>query len=422
MNIIIKSAKIIAPSSPFHNKTLDILIKDGFIVEISKGIKETPNTTVIEYKNIHISPGWFDPTVSFGEPGEEYNETIETGLSSAAAGGFTAVGVLPNSSIPTDKKSDVEFLIQRSSLSPVSIFPIGTLSKKRNGTEISETFDMSNSGAIAFGDDKSLENEKIMEISLLYNKTLGKPVISFPDTISISHGGQMNEGVTSTSLGLKGIPSFSEELRVARDLSIAEYTGGKIHFQNISTSKSVELIENAKKNGIDVTAQVTAHNILLDDSELIDFDTKFKVSPPLRTKEDIKNLVKGIKNGIIDIVSSDHRPKNIELKFKEFDSASFGTIGLETAFAATNTALHKELDLEEIISVICHKPRSRFGLKTPEINIGSYAELTIFNPYEDIFIKKEKIKSLSKNSIFLDKKLTGKVYGIIAKNKLVLNN
>jgi len=420
MEILIKSAKIIAPNSLYHNKVVDVLVKNGIIKEISENIKISKDVTIVEKDNLHISPGWFDPTVSFGEPGYEENETLETGLSAAASGGFSAVGVLPNTNPSIDKKADVEFLIKRSSYNPVNIYPIGALSKKREGIELSETFDMSNSGAIAFGDDKSIENEKLMEVSLLYNKTIGKPVLSFPDTASISYGGQMNEGENSTNLGLKGIPSLSEELRITRDLFLTEYTEGKIHFQNISTSKSVALIKEAKKKGLDVTAQVAIYNLLLNDSELNEFDTRFKLMPPLRTDNEISALIEGLQNGEIDFVSSDHRPKDIERKFKEFDHASFGTVGLESAFGALNKVLSDKMKLEEIISLLCDKPRKRFGIEIPTIEVNSVAELTLFNPEGNTIFNEIQIKSLSKNSAFIGKELKGEVYGIVAKGELVL--
>ncbi|MCK5781503.1 MAG: dihydroorotase [Flavobacteriales bacterium] len=421
MKVLIKSAKVIEPSSTFHNKTVDVLISNGKIIEISDAIEAKDDVIIVEKDNLHISAGWFDPTVSFGEPGFEENETLESGMAAAAAGGFTAVGMLPNTNPSIDKKSDVEFLIKRSSFNAVSIYPIGALSKKCEGKEISESFDMSNSGAIAFGDDKSIENEKLMEVSLLYNKTIGKPILSFPKTESISHGGQMNEGVNSTNLGLKGIPNLSEELRVSRDLFLTEYTEGKIHFQNISTDKSVELIKEAKKKGLDVSAQVAVYSVFMDDSELEEFDTRFKLNPPLRTQVEIKALIKGLKDGTIDFVSSDHRPKDIERKFKEFDHASFGSVGLESAFGALNKVLSSVMDLEDIIALISSKPRKRFGLSQPKLEVGVSAELTLFNPEESLMFEESQIKSLSKNSAFVGKGLKGKVYGVVSKGEMVMN-
>ena len=420
MKILIKSAKVVAPESSFHNKVVDVLIENGSISEIAKNITSSKDVTIIEKENLHISPGWFDPTVSFGEPGFEENETLESGMLAAVTGGFTAVGVLPNTFPVIDRKADVEFLIKRSMYNAVSIHPIGALSKKREGVELSESFDMSNSGAIAFGDDKSMENEKLMEVSLLYNKTVGKPVLSFPDTDSISNGGQMNEGESAINLGLKGIPALSEELRVARDLFLTEYTGGKIHFQNISTSKSVDLIADAKSKGLDVTSQITINNLYLDDSELAEFDTRFKLMPPLRTKEENEALIKGLESGAVDFVTTDHRPKDIERKFKEFDHASFGSVGLESGFGALNKVLSDKMPLDKIISLICQNPRKRFGLETPKVEVGAKAELTLFNPDTEFTFEEKNIKSLSRNSAFIGKELKGEVYGVVAKSEFVI--
>jgi dihydroorotase len=420
MKILVKSAKVVAPESSFDNKVVDILIVDGVIAEISRNIDASKDVTIIEKENLHVSPGWFDPTVSFGEPGFEENETLESGMLAAATGGYTAVGVLPNTFPVIDRKADVEFLVKRSMYNAVTIYPIGALSKNREGIELSESFDMSNSGAIAFGDDKSIENEKLMEVSLLYNKTVGKPVLSFPDTKSITHGGQMNEGESAINLGLKGIPALSEELRVARDLFLTEYTEGKIHFQNISTPKSVKLIAEAKKKGLDVTSQATIFNLYLDDSELDGFETRFKLMPPLRTKEENKALLKGLKNGTVDFVTTDHRPKDIERKFKEFDHASFGSVGLESGFGALNKVLSDKMELQEIISLICQNPRKRFGLETPKVEVGAKVELTLFNPDAEYIFEEKNIKSLSKNSAFVGKKMKGEVYGVVAKGEVVL--
>jgi dihydroorotase len=421
MKILIKSAKIVAPESSFHNKVVDILIENNEISEIAESIVEEDNFVIVEKENLHVSPGWFDPTVSFGEPGFEENETLASGMKAAAAGGYTAVGVLPNTLPVIDRKADVEFLKKRSTYNVVTIYPIGALSKKREGIELSETYDMSNSGAIAFGDDKGIENEKLMEVSLHYNKTIGKPILSFPDTKSITHGGQMNEGVSAINLGLKGIPALSEELRVSRDLFLTEYTEGIIHFQNISTAKSVLLISEAKRKGLDVTSQVTIFNLYLDDNELEGFDTRFKLMPPLRTKDENKALVDGLKSGVIDFVTTDHRPKDIERKFKEFDHASFGSIGLESGFGALNKVLADEISLEKIISLICDKPRKRFGLETPKVEVGAKVELTLFNPKKEYVFSEKNIKSLSKNSAFVGKKLKGEVYGVVAKGELFLS-
>ncbi|MCK5824318.1 MAG: dihydroorotase [Ichthyobacteriaceae bacterium] len=421
MKFLIKNATIVDSSSNFNNNKCDILIDNGEIVEVSENILVEGDVEVIEKENLHVSPGWFDATVSFGEPGFEENETIETGLNASAKGGFTAVGVLPNTNPTIDNKATVEYLKNQSVFYPVNIYPIGAMSKKREGKEISETFDMLNSGAIAFGDDKPIENERLFEVSLLYNRTLKVPVLSKPDTEAISHGGQMNEGESSMNLGLRGIPNFAEELRVSRDIFITEYTEGIVHFQNISTKKSVSLIKEAKNNKLNVTAQVAAHNLLLNDSALETFDTRYKVMPPLRTNTDIEALINGIKDGVIDMVSSDHRPKDIERKFKEFDHASFGTIGLESCFATINKALNNKVKLDKIIDLICHNSRKRFGLKIPTIKTGVRAELTLFNPDKEFVFNESCIKSKSKNSALLGAELKGEVYGIFAKSKIILN-
>lgn len=421
MDILLKNATIVAPDSEYNSKKMDILIQNGKISKISKSIKTEASYKLIQSDNLCVSPGWFDPTVSFGEPGFEENETLQSGMKAAAAGGYTAVGLLPNTKPVIDSKSDVEFIIRRSENSLVKIYPIGALSKAREGREISESYDMYQSGAIAFGDDKSVENEKLMEISLLYNKTIGAPTMSFPDSEKLTFHGQMNEGEMSTNLGLKGIPSLSEELRVARDIFLCEYTDGKLYFQNISTEKSAKLVKEAKAKGLEIYSQVAGYNLALSDDELFDFNTNFKVLPPLRNNKEVKAMVKAVKSGVVDVISSDHRPKDVERKLKEFDLASFGSIGLESNFGAINKVLEGHLSTQEIVKLICHNPREIFNLPIGEIKEGESADLTIFDPSIEYTFEQNDIKSLSKNSAFLCKKLKGKVLGVVSNRKSFFN-
>ncbi len=418
MNLLIKSATIIDSKSKHHLKKRDLLIEKGIIKSIAASITNENNYKEISFKNLHISNGWFDTSVSLGEPGFEERETIENGLKVAAKTGFTAIAVNPNTLPKIDNKASVEYLINKASNSNIQLFPIGNLTKNAEGKDMAELFDMQNSGAIAFGDyNKPVSNPNLLKVALQYAQNFNGLVLSFPQDNSICSNGIVNEGENSTKLGLKGIPNLTEELQIARDLYILEYTGGKLHIPTISTAHSVKLIKNAKKKGLNVSCSVTTHHLSLTDDELNNFNSNYKVSPPLRTDNDIKALKKGIIDGTIDIITSDHNPIDIEHKKVEFSNAKDGTIGLESFFGIAN----KEIELETLVSTITDNPRKIFGLELLEIKEGEKANLTLFNPSFEATFTSNDILSTSKNSAFIDKEIKGKVYGVFAKNKLILN-
>ena len=417
MNVLIKSATIVDSKSDFHNQTLDILIERGVITQISKQIKNPKNYKEIKLDNLHISQGWFDSSVSFGEPGYEERETIENGLKTAALSGFTSVAVNPNTNPVIDSNSDVSFLKGKANGNAVALYPIGALTKESKGEDLAELFDMKNAGAIAFGDyQKPICNPNLMKLALQYASNFEGLVYSFPQESRISGLGVMNENVTSTSLGLKGNPTLAEELQIVRDLFLLEYTGGKLHIPTISTAKSVELIREAKQKKLNVSCSVAIHNLVLTDDELHTFNTNLKVLPPLRTKDDCNALIEGLKDGTIDMVTSDHNPIDIEHKKIEFDYAKYGTVGLESAFGALNTVftIKKTIDL-------LTKGKERFGISSHSISVGNKADVTLFNPNIEFSFTKENIYSASKNSIFEQHKLKGRVYGILSNNQLILN-
>jgi dihydroorotase len=418
MSTLLKSATIIDTSSQFNNQKKDILITDGVIEKIANSIPTKPNYTVVNLENLHVSCGWFDISVSFGEPGFEERETIANGLQTAAKSGFTTVAVNSNTNPFIDNKSAVEFLINKGKGFATTLFPIASLTQKSEGKEMAELYDMQQSGAIAFGDyNKSIANDNLMKVALLYAQNFDGLIINFPKNNSIAAEGLANEGNNSTKLGLKGIPALAEHLQIARDLFLLEYTGGKLHIPTISTTASVKLIKEAKKKGLHVTCSVSAHHLTLNDDELYGFDSNVKVTPPLRTQKDCNALIKAVKDGIIDIITSDHNPIDIEHKKVEFSAAKNGTIGLESCFGAINSVL----TLEESINALTTKPRAIFDLETISIAVGEKAEISLFNPKLKYTFAKENILSTSKNSAFLGKELNGKAYGIFANNKLVIH-
>ena len=416
MNILLKSAKIVSPSNKeLHLKKRDIFIKNGVIEDIAANLDVQGKTKVIQYKNLHVSLGWFDSSVSFGEPGYEERETIENGLYTAARSGFTDIVLNPNTNPLPDSSSDIVFLKNASKNAATTLHALGTLTVKSEGESLAELYDMKTAGAVGFYDYKlPLRNSNLLKIALQYAHNFSGLVHSFPMDLQITGKGIVNEGEVSTKLGLKGIPNLAEELNIVRDLFILEYTGGKLHIPTISTANSVKLIGEAKKKGLDVSCSVAVHNLCFTDDTLTEFDSLFKLMPPLRIQSDSKALIKGLKDGTIDFVTSDHRPMDIEHKRVEFDNASDGTIGLESAFGMLNQIF----DLDTTISLLT-KGRERYGLDTPVLKVGENAALTLFDPDEEYTFEEEDILSNSKNSCFLGSKLKGKVYGIVSNNQII---
>jgi dihydroorotase len=422
MNALIKSAKIVDNNSEFNGQTVDLLIENGRIAKIASNLKNLNNIEEIDLTDLHVSAGWFDMRANFCDPGHEYKEDLNSGLKAAAKGGFTGVMVMPDTEPAISTKSGVEYILNKTKENIVEALPAGSLSHQCEGKEIAEMYDMHAAGAIAFTDNKkSVAKSSLLNRAMLYTQSFNGLIINFPNDRELNNNGQINEGVVSTELGLKGIPALAEELMVSRDIFLAEYCNSRIHLANITTKKSVELIKAAKKKGIQITADVNSTHLLFDETELLHFDNHFKVTPPLRTKEDIKALIGGLKDGTIDVICSDHTPQDIENKQCEFDHSAFGMVNLQTSFAATNTATQGKLALSDAIAKITSAPRAILGLEKVEIAAGASANLTLFSPTEKWTLTKEDIVSKSKNTPFIDKELTGKVYGVINKNQIEMN-
>ena len=417
MKIIIRETKIIDPKSSFHNQIVDVKINDGMIEEIGKNLVSSDDFEEITIAGLHISQGWFDTSVSLGEPGFEDRETISNGLNVAARSGFTAIALQPNSFPVIDNQSQIQFVKQKAANSATDLYPIGALTKNSEGTDLAELFDMKNSGAIAFGDyNKNTSNANLLKIGLQYVQDFDGLVIAFCQDEKIKGNGVANEGIVSTRLGLKGIPNLAEELLVARNLFLLEYTGGKLHIPTISTAKSAALIKDAKAKGLKVSCSVAVHNLVLTDEKLDGFDTRYKVSPPLRTETDRKALIEAVLDNTIDVITSDHNPMDVEHKKMEFDLAKNGTIGMESAFGALLTVLPIEKIIEKLTS-----GKSIFQVKSSEIKVGSEANITLFTTAEKWVFGKENILSKSKNSAFLGTDILGKVVGICNNKKIILN-
>ena len=406
MKILIKNAKIIDSLSKHNNKTYDILIDNNKIEKIAKSITIDSNTKIFKADNLHVSQGWFDMHVNFGQPGYEQKETLKNGVKSAAFGGFTEVMLMPNTKPQLDNSTMIEYIINYTKDDIVNVYPAGNLTKLQEGKNIVEMHDMINSGCLAFTDDKkSIQNNELMKIAQLYIKDTNKLIMNYPNDQSLQNHGVMNEGEISTQLGLKGIPSLAEEMMLDRDLNICDYTKSKIHFSYLSTKKSIEKVKLAKSQHLDVSCDVALHNIFLTEKELNNFDSRFKVLPPLRTSKDNNAIIEGLKDGTIDIITCDHSPQ-------ENENAEFGIIGLESAFGLINKNLENHLVLEEIINKISINPRLRLGIKPPIIEEGSLANITIFDPNKEWEFSENDIKSKSKNSPFIGDKLKGKALAI----------
>jgi len=422
MDLLLRSARIIDPSQYSRIRILDILIRNGQIVSIGKNLKNSSATKEITIKNSYVSPGWFDLYAGFCDPGYEYKEDLQSGSLAAASGGFTGIGLRPDTHPVLDSKGSIEYVINKTKNNIVDIFPYGAISQNLNGADITEMIDMARAGAAAFTDaDQSVADAGLMMRCLLYAKGTGKPILHFPKTSSLSPDAQMNEGETSVRLGMPGEPSLSEELMVNRDIYLSEYTKTPCHLLKLSAAGSVQLVKRAKNKQIPITASVTAYHLLLDEHLLESYDSNYKLNPSLRTAKDKRALIKGLKDGIIDVICSDHNPQDIDAKKKEFAYSEYGMINLETAFAVANTALQNKLPLSKLIEAIAINPRKILGLPVPKIAVGQKANLTIFDPKQSWTFTRNDIKSKSANSPFIGVKLTGKVFGIINNNQLYIN-
>ena len=417
MNALLKSATLVDSTNPaLHLKKRDILIRNGKIEKIASKIEAPISIQVLTFENLHVSIGWFDSSVCFGEPGFEERETLRHGLEVAAKSGFTTIVLNPNTNPKPDTSSDIIFFKERSKDACCSMLPMGTLTVEGKSENLAELFDMHKAGAVAFYDHKQgVQNPNLLKIALQYAQNFDGLVLSFPEDGQVAGLGVMNEGEVSTSLGLKGNPKLAEELRINRDLYLLEYTGGRLHIPTISTANGVKLIADAKKKGLQVTCSVAIHNLFLTDKEVEGFDSNFKLNPPLRTPKDIKALRKGVLDGTIDLVTSDHTPIDVEEKRLEFDNAEYGTIGLESAFGCLNQIFDFE-DAVKILSKRIEWP----GLGNPKLKEGESACLSLFNPDTIYQFNQEHIFSTSKNSAFIGQSLKGKVYGSINNGKIVL--
>ena len=421
--LLLKNGHLIDPANNLDQKG-DILIENGGISAIYKVNTDGFDGETIDLNGKTVSPGWMDIHVHLREPGREDEETVVSGCLAAANGGFAAVCCMPNTEPPIDSQEIIQYLKDRSNGLLVNVHPIAAITKERKGAELVEMLELVEQGAVAISDDGDpIMSAEIMRRALEYSKMVDIPVIGHEEDKTMTASGHMNEGFVSTRLGLKGIPSVAEEIMIARDIMLAEYTGGRFHVAHISTKGGVELVRQAKAKGINVTAEATPHHFSLNDEAVIGYDTYTKMHPPLRTEDDRLAIIKGLKDGTIEVIATDHAPHSWEEKATEFIQAPFGIIGSETALGLSLTHLfHKDvLDMKSLVNKFVANPYKILNLECPQIKKGNPANLTIFDPELEWTVDMKNFLSKSTNSPFVGIKLKGKPYAVINNRRIFVS-
>jgi dihydroorotase len=421
MKILIKNVGIIDPQFDVNGIIIkDLLINDGVIDNIAEEININADI-IFEEADLKVSLGWVDIFSNFCSPGFEHKETFESGVASAIAGGFTQVFVLPNTNPTTSSQSQVNYILEKSKGLKINVSPIASISKKIDGGELAEMYDMFNAGAVAFSDGTSpVQSTSLFLKALQYIKPFNGTIIQSPIDASFSKIGLINEGIISTRLGLPGIPDFAENLMIKRDIELLRYAQSKLHLTGISTIEGINLIESAKKEGLNITCSVAPHHLLFCDEDLVNYDTNLKVNPPLRTRTEMVALRQAVLDGKVDCIASHHLPQHIDEKICEFEYAKNGMISLQTVFTSLNT-LFPELSTQKIVDLLCIHPRKIFNLPIPKIEVGMKADLTLFTRNNTTKLTKMNNKSKSINSPLIDVEQQGKVIGVVSKGILLLN-
>jgi len=419
MSILIKNGQVVLLDKVIN---ADIFIEEGRIKKIASKI-EVKADKVIDAKGKVIMPGLVDMHAHLRDPGFQYKEDIASGIKSAAAGGYTSICCMPNTDPVIDNEAVVKYIQAKAAeIGTVKVYPIASITKGMKGSELSEMGKLKEAGVIAFSDDgKPVESAVLMRNALAYAKSHDALIISHCEDMSLASGGFVNEGYHSTISGLKGICRSAEEIIVARDIILAEHTGAKIHIAHVSTAGSVDLVRQAKKRGVQVTAEVCPHHFSATDEEIVSFNTSSKINPPLRTQNDIKAIIKGIKDGTIDAIATDHAPHSQDEKRQEYGYAPFGTIGFESAFAISYTHLveAKHIDLPHLLRLMSNSPAKILGLECGELKEGEAADLIIADIEKEYTIDVNTFKSKARNCIFDGWKVKGKVECAIVNGKLV---
>ena len=396
--------------------------KGNVVIERNK-IKSVGSTggakgeTKIDCSGLVITHGFCDVHVHFREPGREDKETLQTGSRAALAGGFTRVCVMPNTSPPLDAPESIRFIVEKAEECPVHIHPIGAVTKGQKGQELTEIQGIISEGAVALSDDGfPISDAQVMRLALEYTSMFDKPVINHAEDECLRNNGLMHEGEISTRLGLAGNPSLAEAIMIQRDLELANMIQAKLHVPHVSSAGGAANIRRMKKLNPNITAEVTPHHLFFNDQALLEYNTNFKVAPPIRTEDDRKELIKAVKDGTFDCIATDHAPHTIEEKEATFESAPFGMIGLESCFGAVNKVL--DMPLKELLKLLTVNPRRVMGFEEDLFKIGCAAELTILDPAQEWIYKEQNIYSKSRNTPFIGEKLKGKVRYTISKGTI----
>lgn len=410
MKILIQSATILSSNSPFHKKKKNVLIHNGRITEV--GDKKSTADKVIDATGMILSVGWFDLGTYVGDPGYEQKEDVSSVLKTAAAGGFTELAVLPNTNPPVQSKNEISYLTNGNDNRLVQLHAIASVTRNNKGEELTEMIDLHENGAVAFTDGlKPIWHTDIFLKALQYVQKFNGLLIDHPEDSWLNSFGQMHEGLQSTMLGLKGMPRIAEELALSRNIELLQYTGGRVHFARLSTAKSIELVKAAKKRGLKVSCDVTGYQPLLDDSLLDNFDTNYKVNPPIREKADREALIKGLNDGTIDVLCSGHLPQDDESKNLEFDLADFGMTNLQT-FASNLTTLSASVNWEDLIEKVTTAPRILLDREVPVLDVDQKANLTLIDPEHVWTLDAKSNLSKSKNSPWFGKQIKGKAVAV----------
>ncbi len=422
-NLLLCGGTVLDPVADTETRA-DVRIRDGAIAAVGPDL-DVEGAPVVDVDGAYISPGWMDMHVHLREPGFEHKETIATGCRAAAFGGFTAVACMPNTEPPIHTRDVVEFIIEQAARTPVDVHPIACVSKQREGEELTEMAMLVESGAVAFSDDGSpVQHSGLMRRALEYSAMLDRPIINHMEDLTLNPHGHMHEGAVATRLGVPGIPALAEEVMIARDLLLAEVTGGHVHVAHISTGRAVDLVRRAKARGVHVTAEVCAHHLALTDQavEATDYDTHTKMHPPLRPEADRQALIAGVADGTIDALCTDHAPHAAFEKEVEFIAAPFGILGLETAWGLIGRELIApgHLSVMEAVRKLTVAPRAILGLPAPTLTEGAPANLTVFDATSAWTFAETHIHSKSKNTPFVGIPMVGRAQGIYNKGRWVV--
>ncbi len=421
MKLLIKNGMIVDPANKREEKA-DLLIEDGKISKIEKSISDKADE-VIDASGRYVMPGFVDMHVHFREPGFEYKETIESGSRAAAKGGFTTVACMPNTEPAIDNQAMVEFINMKSKqVGLIDVKAVAAITKNRAGQELAPIGELFKAGAVAISDDGcTVMNAEIVRRAMQYCKMFNMALIEHCEDVNLAGDANANEGYYATLLGLKGIPASAEESIAARDIMIARDTGGRLHLAHLSTKGSVEILRWAKKQGINVTAEVTPHHFSLDDSNLSSYETNFKMNPPLRSKEDVEAMKQALKDGTIDVIATDHAPHAELDKDVEWNSAAYGIIGLETAFPLIISELVKTgvLTISQAVEKITINPAKVLNLSAGTLSAGAVADVVIADAEKEITVDESFFGSRSTNSPFIGKKMKGSIEVVIKSGKII---